>query len=71
MCIPNKTKDISVFNMISGILKSKKLTKDISCDCKCRFDGTKCYSNNGGIMINVDVSVKKFIYVKKLSLKSC
>ena len=31
--------------MISGILKSKKLTKDISCDCKCRFDGTKCYSN--------------------------
>ena len=26
---------------------------------------------NGLIMINVDVSVKKFIYVKKLSLETC
>ena len=26
---------------------------------------------NGGIMINVDMSVKKFIYVKTLSMKSC
>ena len=26
---------------------------------------------NGGIMINVDVTVKKAMYVKKLCLESC
>ena len=28
--------------MITGINKSKKLTKDLSCKCNCKFDGTKC-----------------------------
>ena len=27
--------------MITGENKSKTLTKDISCECKCRFDGRK------------------------------
>ena len=31
--------------MIRGINESKTLTKDISCECKCRFDETKCNSN--------------------------
>ena len=31
--------------MISGKNKSKSLTKDISCECKCRFDGKKCNSD--------------------------
>ena len=45
--IPNKAKDLnlSVFNMITGIKKSKTLTKHISCECKCRFDGRKCNSD--------------------------
>ena len=30
-----------VFNMITGINESKTLTKHISCQCKCRFDGRK------------------------------
>ena len=34
-----------VFNMITGINESKILTKDISYDCKCRFDGKKCNSD--------------------------
>ena len=34
--------NLSVFNMIMGINKSKTLTKDISCACKCKFDGRKC-----------------------------
>ena len=44
VCIPNKTEDLtlSVSNMITGITKSKTLTKNISCECKCKFDGTKC-----------------------------
>ena len=41
--VPNKTEDLnlSVSNMTAGINESKTLTKDISCECKCKFDGTK------------------------------
>ena len=28
--------------MIAGINESKTLTKHISCECKCKFDGAKC-----------------------------
>ena len=31
--------------MITGINESETLTKYISCWCKCKFDGTKCNSN--------------------------
>ena len=31
--------------MIIGINESKTLTKQISWQCKCKFDGTKCRSN--------------------------
>ena len=46
-CVPNKTEDLnlSVFNMITGINESKTLTKHVSCECKCKFDETKCKSN--------------------------
>ena len=30
---------------MTGINESKILTKDISCECKCRFDGKKCNSD--------------------------
>ena len=47
VCVLNKTEDLNliVFNMITGINESKALTKHISCECKCRFDGRKCNSN--------------------------
>ena len=47
VCVPNKTEDLnlSLFNLITGINKSKALTKHISCECKCRFDGRKCNSD--------------------------
>ena len=47
VCASNKTEDLnlSLFNMITGINESKTLTKHISSDCKCRFDGTKCNSD--------------------------
>ena len=43
VCVPNKTEDLnlSVFNMITGINKSKTLAKHISSNCKCKFDGRK------------------------------
>ena len=31
--------------MITGMNESKILIKNISCECKCKFDGTKYKSN--------------------------
>ena len=47
VCIPNKTEDSSLhaFNMTTGINESKILTKDISYQCKGKFDGRKCNSD--------------------------
>ena len=47
LCAPNKTEDLnlSMFNMITGTNESKTLTKHISCECKCQFDGRKCNSD--------------------------
>ena len=38
--VPNKTEDLnlSMFNNITGINEPKTLTKQISCECKCKFD---------------------------------
>ena len=49
--------------MIAGKNESKLLTKDILCECKCKFDGKKSNSN---YTINVDASVKNIIYLKKI-----
>ena len=47
VCIPDKTEglNLSMLNMITGINESKILTKCISCECKCKFDGRKCNSD--------------------------
>ena len=47
-CVPNKTEDLNihVLKMITGNNESKILTKDISCECKCRFDGKRCNSDH-------------------------
>ena len=39
VCVPNKTEDLnlSLFNMITGIIESKTLTKHISCECYCKM----------------------------------
>ena len=46
MCSKN-TEDLnlSVFNMITGINESKTLTKHVSCEYKCKFDGRNCNSD--------------------------
>ena len=33
---------------MTGKNESKILTKDISCECKCKLDGRKCNSNQKG-----------------------
>ena len=47
VCVPNKTEDLnlSLFNKMTGINISKISTKHISCECKCKIDGSKCNSN--------------------------
>ena len=52
--------------MVASINESKTLTKHVSYKCKCRFDGKNVIQINGGITINVDESVKQFMYVKKI-----
>ena len=66
--VPSKTEDInlSVFNLIIGIDQSKTITKPISYECKCKLMEQNVFQINGGITINVDVSVKNIIYVKKI-----
>ena len=44
--------------MVIGKNKSKILIKNVSCECKCRFDGKNIIQTNGGITINIYVSVK-------------
>ena len=45
--VPNKTEDLnlSMFNIITIKNVSKFSTKDISCECKCKFDARECNSN--------------------------
>ena len=52
--------------MITGKNESKSLTKDLSYECKCKFNGTKWNSNQWWNNINVNVNVKNIIYVKMI-----
>ena len=64
MC-SKKTKDLNI-HVFKRNNESKLLTKDISCECKCKFNGRKCNSIQSGIMANLDASVKNIIYVNKI-----
>ena len=67
VCIQNKVEDlnITVFNMITGTNESKTLAKHISWECKCKFDGTKCNSNQWWNNSKCWCKCKNIIYVKK------
>ena len=47
VCAPNETKylNLHVFNMITGINKSRISAKHISCKFQYKFDGRKCNLN--------------------------
>ena len=68
VCVPNKTEDLnlSMFHMITEINVSKALTKYISCECKCKFDGRKCNSDQWWNNSKSRLSVKSIIYLKKI-----
>ena len=68
VCVLNKTEDLNihVFDMITGKSESNILTKDMSCECKCKFHGRKCNSSQKWNNVNAYASVKNIIYVKKI-----
>ena len=70
--VPNKIEhlNLSVFNMVTGKNESTNLTKDLPCECKCKFFETKCNSN-GEIAIIVDVSVKTWYIWKRFYFEFC
>ena len=70
--VPNKTEhlNLSVFNMITGINESKTLRKHIyHANINVNLMKQNVSQINGGIIINVDVSVKKVMYVKKITFQ--
>ena len=54
--------------MITGINESKTLRRHISCEVNVNLVKENVIQINGGITINVDVSVKNMTYVKKIIL---
>ena len=42
---PNEYLHLNVLSMITEINESKIFTKDISCECKCKFDAKKSNSD--------------------------
>ena len=53
--------------MITGISESKTLTNYISCKWNVNLMEEIIIQINGGIIINDDVSAKKFMYVKRIT----
>ena len=68
VCIPNKTEDLnlSVFNIITGKNESRTLIKNISCECKCKSDVTKCNLNQWWNNDKCWCECKTFMYVKEI-----
>ena len=57
------------FNMITNKNEAKAKTEQISCDCKFKFNSTKCNSKqkwNNKATKHVNVNVKIFLKVKKI-----
>ena len=71
LCVPNKTEDLNltVFIMITGLNESKTLTKHTSCECKCKFDGTKCNSNQWWNNNKCRCDFKNIVYVEKIMFR--
>ena len=66
-CVPKETKNIIVktLNMITNKDEAKAMTKHISSDCKCKFNGTTCDSdqkqNNKTCYFECIISAKQII----------
>ena len=68
VCIQNKTEDlnVSLFNVITGRNELKTLKNIFNVNANVNLMEQNLIQINGGIRISADVSIKKFIYVKKI-----
>ena len=68
VCVSRETKNviIKVFNIITSIYEAQKIVKHASLDCKCKFSSTNCNSNQNGIAILANASVKNKTCSRKI-----
>ena len=52
--------------MITGINESKTLTWHIPCECKCKFDGRNCNSDQWWNNNKCQCGCKNVMYVKEI-----
>ena len=66
--VPNKTEDLNlgVLSMITGVNESKTLAKHLPCQCKSRFDGTKCGTDQWWNNDKCLCESKNVMYVMKI-----
>ena len=64
ICVSKETKDVNVkeFHIITNKNETKTMTKHISCDCRCTFNGTTCNSNQkwNNKLCQCDLKCKKY-----------
>ena len=66
MCNKTENLDQNVFNMITRINESKVLTQHISWECKYKFHGRNCNSDQWWNNDKCRCECKKRMYVKKI-----
>ena len=66
--VPNKTEDLNlgVLSMITGVNESKTLAKHLPCQCKSRFDGRKCGTDQWWNNDKCLCESKNVMYVMKI-----
>ena len=66
-CISNKTEEsnLRIFNMTTNINECKTVTKHISGQCKCKFDGTEWKSSQWWNSTNCQCECKKIHVCEK------
>ena len=52
--------------MITGISEWGTLTKHVACECKCRFDGGKCNSDQWWNYNKCRCELRNIIYMKNI-----
>ena len=63
LCVPDAVKgmNIKLFNLMSKINETRRLSWHETCTCKSRLNPSVCYNKQCGIMINADVNAKNWL----------
>ena len=66
--VPSKTKDVNVkvFNKITRVYKAKAFVNHISSDFKYQLNSSTCNSDQNGMVIHANASVRNFVRAKKI-----